>query len=114
MLHRIAFPVVSEWYQKRRTYVTIVLARSMHPKEVQHLDGHTSIQLTVELLLALDAEYEQDTPTAWTRPSGSDAAYRRVQGFAGDVRDLIRGYRGGEAFTIPYTDPTSQHVGVEH
>jgi hypothetical protein len=48
----------------------IVLARSMHPKEVQHLDGHTITQLTVELLLALDAGYEQDTPTAWTRPWG--------------------------------------------
>jgi hypothetical protein len=31
--------VVSEWYQKRRSCVTIVLARSMHPKAVQHLDG---------------------------------------------------------------------------
>jgi len=57
--------VVSEWYQKRRSCVTIVLARSLHPKEVQHLDGHTSIQLTAELLLALDSAYEQDTPTGW-------------------------------------------------
>jgi hypothetical protein len=67
----------------------IVLARSMHPKEVQHLDGHTIIQLTVKLLLALDAGYEQDTPTAWTRPWGSEAAYRRVQSHAGNVCDPI-------------------------
>jgi hypothetical protein len=51
-LHRIALPVVSEWYQKRRSCVTIVLARNVHKKAVHHLDGHTSIQLTVELLLA--------------------------------------------------------------
>ena len=67
----------------------IMLARSMHPKVVQHLNGHTSIQRTVELLLALDAEYEQDTPTAWTRRWASDAAYRRVQSLAGNVRDPI-------------------------
>ena len=57
MVHRIAFPVVSDWYQKRRSCVTIVLARSMHSKAVQHLDGHTSIQRTVELLLALDTQH---------------------------------------------------------
>ena len=68
----------------------IVLARSMHPKEVQHLDGHTSIQLTVDLLLALDAEYEQDTPTAWTRPWANDGAHRRVQSFAGTVHVPIQ------------------------
>ena len=51
---------------------------------------------------------------AWTRPWGSDAAYRRVQSLAGDVRDLIRGFRGGEAFSIPYIEPTPQHVGVCH
>jgi hypothetical protein len=114
VLHRIAFPVVSEWYQKRRSCVTIVLACSMHPKEVQHLDGHTIIQLTVELLLALDAGYEQDTPTAWTRPWATEGAYRRVQSLAGNVRDLIHGYRGSEAFTILYIEPTSQLVGVDH
>ena len=86
----------------------------MHPKEVQHLDGHRSMQLTVELLLALDTEYEQDTPTGWMRPWGSDAAYRRVQSLAGNVRDPIQGYRGSEAFTIPYIDPTLQDVGVDH
>jgi hypothetical protein len=84
----------------------------MHPKEVQHLDGHRSMQLTVVLLLALDTEYEQDTPTGWMRPWGSDAAYRRVQSLAGNVRDSIQGYRGSEAFTIPYIDPTPQHVGI--
>ena len=80
----------------------------MHPKEVQHLDGHTSIQRTVELLLALHAEYEQDTPTGWMRPWGSDAAFRLVQSLAGNVSDPIQGYRGSEAFTNPYIDPTLQ------
>ncbi len=46
MLHRIAFPVVSEWYQQRRSCFTILLARGTHPKYVQHLAGHASIQLT--------------------------------------------------------------------
>jgi hypothetical protein len=114
LLHRTALPMVSEWYQKRRSCDMIVLARSMHPKEVQHLDGHTSIQLTVELLLALDAEYEQDTPTAWTRSWRSDAAYRRGQCLARCVRDLIQGYRSNDAFTILYIEPTPQHVGVDH
>jgi hypothetical protein len=30
------------------------------------------------------------------------------------VRDPIQVYRGSEAFTIPYIDPTLQHVGVGH
>ena len=74
-LHHIAPPVVSEWYQKRRSCVTTVLPRSMHPKAVQHLDGHTSTQPTVELLPALDAEYEQDTSTGRMKPWASDAAF---------------------------------------
>ena len=80
----------------------------MHPKAVQHLDEHTSIQLTVELLLALGAEYVQDTPTGGMRPWGSDAAYRLEQSLARNVRDPIQGYRGSEAFTNPYIDPTLQ------
>jgi hypothetical protein len=82
-LHRIAFPVVSEWFQKRLSSFTIVLARCMHPKAVQHLDGHTSIQPTVVLLLALGAEYEQDTTRALPRPWGGGAAYRRARSLAG-------------------------------
>jgi hypothetical protein len=69
-LHRIALPVVSEWYQQRPCCVTTVLPRSMHPKAVQHLDGHKSIQLTVKLLLALGAEYEQDIPEGMDEASG--------------------------------------------
>ena len=51
---------------------------------------------------------------AWTRLWGSDAAYRRVQILAGNVRDPVQGYRGSEAFTILYIDPTLKHVGVDH
>jgi hypothetical protein len=101
-LHRIALPVVSEWYQKRPSCVTTVLPRSMHPKAVQHLDGHKSIQPTVVSLLAPGAEYEQDTTRAWMRPWGGAAAYRRVQSLQGDVRDPIpKPPRGIEARTIP-------------
>jgi site-specific recombinase XerD len=48
VLHRIAFPVVSEWYQQKHGYFTILLARGTHPKYVQHLAGHASIQLTLD------------------------------------------------------------------
>jgi hypothetical protein len=61
--------------------------------------------VTVELLLALGAEYEQNTPTGWMKAWGSDAAYRRVQSLARNVRDPILGYRGRGAFTNPYIDP---------
>jgi hypothetical protein len=37
--------------------------------------------------------WEGTLPTAWTRPWGSDAAYRWVQNLAGNVRDLIQAYR---------------------
>src|SRR5215210_2663894 len=53
-------------------------------------------------------------PTAWTRPWGSDAAYRRVQSLAENVRGPIQVYRGSETLTIPYFDPTLQHIGVDH
>jgi integrase len=48
MLHRIAFPVVSEWCQKRHSRFTILLARGTHLNYVQHLLGHASIQLTLD------------------------------------------------------------------
>ena len=48
MLHRIAFPVVSEWYQQRQSSFAILLTRGTHPKYVHHLLGHASIQLTLE------------------------------------------------------------------
>jgi site-specific recombinase XerD len=49
VLHRIALPVVSEWYQQRHSFFTILLARGTHAKYVQHLAGHASIQLTLDL-----------------------------------------------------------------
>ena len=35
-LHRIAFPVVSDWYQWRHNCLTIVLGCGTHMKDVQH------------------------------------------------------------------------------
>jgi integrase len=46
-LHRIAFPVVSDWCKRRHTCFTILLARGTHPKYVQHLLGHASIKLNL-------------------------------------------------------------------
>jgi integrase len=40
--------VVSGWYQQRRSSFTILLARGTHPKYVQDLAGHASIQLTLD------------------------------------------------------------------
>ena len=48
VLHRIAFPVVSEWYQQRHSSFAILLTRGTHPKYVQHPLGHASIQLTLD------------------------------------------------------------------
>jgi integrase len=48
VLHRIAFPVVSEWYQQSHSSFTILLTRGTHPKYVQHLAGHVSIQLILD------------------------------------------------------------------
>jgi integrase len=48
VLRRIALPVVSEWCQERHSCLTIVLARGMHPKDLQYLAGHASIQLTLD------------------------------------------------------------------
>ncbi len=48
MLHRIAFPVVSEWCQQRQSSFAILLTRGTHPKYVQHLLGHASVQLTLD------------------------------------------------------------------
>ena len=41
-------PGVSEWCQLRHICFTILVARGTHPKDVQHLAGHTSIQLTLD------------------------------------------------------------------
>jgi integrase len=37
------------WHDLRHTCFTILLARSTHPKYVQHLAGHASIQLTLDV-----------------------------------------------------------------
>jgi integrase len=48
MLHRIALPVVSEWYQQRHSCFTILLGCGPHLKDVQHLARHASIQFTLD------------------------------------------------------------------
>jgi cadmium resistance protein CadD (predicted permease) len=44
VLHRIAFPVVSDWYQQRHSCLTIVLGCGIHLKDIQHLARNTRIQ----------------------------------------------------------------------
>ena len=48
MLHRIAFPVVSEWYQQRHGCFTIVLARGTHPKYVWYRARNACTQPTLD------------------------------------------------------------------
>ena len=49
MLHCIALPVVSEWYQFQQQLLRdLTHRRSTHLKYSQHLTEHASIQLTLE------------------------------------------------------------------
>ena len=48
MLHRIAFPVVSEWYQQKHGCFTILLARGTHQKYVCYRARNASIQSTLD------------------------------------------------------------------
>lgn len=47
LLRRAGLPDI-RWHDLRHTCFTILLARSLHPKYVQHLAGHASIQLTLD------------------------------------------------------------------
>ena len=47
LLKRAELPSI-RWHDLRHTCFTILLARGMHPKYVQHLAGHASIQLTLD------------------------------------------------------------------
>jgi integrase len=47
LLKRVNLPSI-RWHDLRHTCFTILLARGMHPKYVQHLAGHTSVQLTLD------------------------------------------------------------------
>src|SRR4051812_33538704 len=47
LLRRAGLPNL-RWHDLRHTCFTILLARGTHPKYVQHLAGHASIQLTLD------------------------------------------------------------------
>ncbi len=47
LLKRAGLPDI-RWHDLRHSCFTILLARSTHPKYVQHLAGHASIQLTLD------------------------------------------------------------------
>jgi integrase len=47
LLRRAGLPDI-RWHDLRHTCLTILLARGTHPKYVQHLAGHASIQLTLD------------------------------------------------------------------
>ncbi len=47
LLRRTGLPEI-RWHDLRHTCFTILLTRGTHPKYVQHLAGHASIQLTLD------------------------------------------------------------------
>ena len=47
LLKRAGLPCI-RWHDLRHTCFTILLARGMRPKYVQHLAGHASVQLTLD------------------------------------------------------------------
>ncbi len=47
LLRRAALPDI-RWHDLRHTCFTLLLGRGIHPKYVQHLAGHGSIQLTLD------------------------------------------------------------------
>ena len=55
VLHRIAFPVGSEWYQQKHSSFTILLTRGTHSKYVQYLAKACQHPANPRSLLSLDA-----------------------------------------------------------
>ena len=47
LLRRTGLPNI-RWHDLRHTCATLLLGRGVHPKMVQHLMGHASIQLTLD------------------------------------------------------------------
>ncbi len=47
LLRRLELPNI-RWHDLRHTCATLLLSRGVHPKLVQHLLGHSSIQLTLD------------------------------------------------------------------
>jgi integrase len=47
LLRRTGLPDI-RWHDLRHTCTTLLLGRGVHPKMVQHLMGHASIQLTLD------------------------------------------------------------------
>jgi integrase len=47
LLRRTGLPNI-RWHDLRHTCATLLLGRGVHPKMVQHLIGHASIQLTLD------------------------------------------------------------------
>jgi integrase len=47
LLRRSGLPEI-RWHDLRHTCATLLLGRGVHPKMVQHLLGHGSIQLTLD------------------------------------------------------------------
>jgi len=47
LLNRVGLPPI-RWHDLRHTCATLLLARGVHPKLVQHLLGHASITMTLD------------------------------------------------------------------
>jgi Phage integrase family len=53
LLRRAGLPDI-RWHDLSHTCATLLLGRGVHPKMVQHLMGHASIQLTLDRYFSLD------------------------------------------------------------
>jgi integrase len=67
LLGRAGLPDI-RWHDLRHTCFTILLARGTHPKYVQHLAGHASIQLTLTATVIGCPQWAAIPPTAWMKP----------------------------------------------
>jgi hypothetical protein len=88
------------WHDLRHTCATLLLGRGVHPKMVQHLIGHTSIQLTLDRYSTGYPRWEGMLPRAWTRswdrvyccPTAAKSLVfaLRVLGFLQDLQEKQR------------------------
>jgi integrase len=69
MLKGAGFPDIP-WHDLRHTCFAILLARRKHPKYVQHLAGHASIQLTPDCFSHWISSMGRDTADGMNKALG--------------------------------------------
>src|SRR5215207_968418 len=75
LLRRAGLPDI-RWHDLRHSCLTILLARGTHPKYVQHLAGHTSIQLFLDRYSHWMPSIGRSTASGGTRTGSGGATIR--------------------------------------